>query len=161
MDLQTLLDIEEIKQLRYSFAWCLENAKPDELADLFTNDGIVDVGVWGRMEGQDAIRRGYGRAYAKAETFPSMHAVTNPRIRVDGDRATGTWYLLNCVFGEADTNPLKMVGIYDEDYRREQKGWLISRLHLKFLWSEQFGRITPENPMRMLGLKEMTAKPVR
>ena len=35
MDLQYLLDLEEIKQLRYSFSWCLETSAPDELADLF------------------------------------------------------------------------------------------------------------------------------
>jgi len=149
MDLQTLLDIEAIKQLRYSFAWCLETSQPDKLADLFTADAVVEVGPWGRMEGQDAIRRGYGRAYRHGEQFTAVHAVTNPRIFVNGDEATGTWYLLDCTLRQKDINPLQIVGLYDEIYRRVDGEWRIHRLHLKFLWSSHVGQITPDNPMTM------------
>jgi len=149
MDLQTLLDIEEIKQLRYSFAWCLETAKPDELADLFTKDGVIDVGPWGRMDGQDAIRRGYGRAYRHGNQFDALHAVTNPRIFVKGETAHGTWYLLDCSLREANDPPLKLVGLYDEDYLRVDDRWRISRLTLKFLWSSHLGKVTEDNPMTM------------
>lgn len=151
MDLQTLLDIEEIKQLRYAFAWSLETSQPDALADLFTADGIVDVGPWGKMVGQDAIRRGYGRAYAGMPQFTAVHAVTNPRIFVNGDDATGTWYLLDCSLREPDANPLQIVGIYDEIYVRTQAGWRIRHLTLKFLWSSEHGRITADNPMTIPG----------
>lgn len=149
MDLQYLLDLESIKQLRYEFSWCLESSLPDELADLFTADGVVDVGPWGRMVGQDAIRRGYGRAYRDAEPFTAMHAVTNPRIKIDGDKSTGTWYLLDCVLSD-DVSPVKVIAIYDEDYRKIDGQWKIARLTLKFLWSADVGRITPENPMKIL-----------
>jgi ketosteroid isomerase-like protein len=149
MDLQMLLDIEAIKQLRYSFAWCLETSQPDKLADLFTLDGVIEVGPWGRMEGQDAIRRGYGKAYRHGEQFTAMHAVTNPRIFVNGDEATGTWYLLDCSLREKDTPPLQIVGLYDEIYRRVDGEWRIHRLHLKFLWSSHLGHITPDNPMTL------------
>lgn len=151
MDIQTLLDIEEIKQLRYSFAWCLETSQPDTLADLFTTDGIIDVGPWGRMDGQDAIRRGYGRSYSGMPTFTAMHAVTNPRIRVTGDDATGTWYLLDLSLRDANVNPLEIVGIYDEIYRRTPDSWRIAHLTLRFLWSREHGRITPDNPMTIPG----------
>jgi ketosteroid isomerase-like protein len=147
MDLQTLLDIEEIKQLRYSFAWSLETSAPDHLADLFTTDGVIDVGPWGRMDGQDAIRKGYGRSYRDMPPFTAMHAVTNPRIRVTGDDATGTWYLLDLSLRDAKVDPLQIVGIYDEIYRRTAEGWRIKHLTLKFLWSSEHGRITDENPM--------------
>jgi len=149
MDLQTLLDIESIKQLRYTFAWCLETSQPDKLADLFTQDGVIEVGPWGKMEGQDAIRRGYGKAYRHGEQFTAVHAVTNPRIFVNGDTATGTWYLLDCTLREKDSQPLQIVGLYDEDYRKRDGEWRISRLHLKFLWSSHAGHITPDNPMTM------------
>lgn len=149
MDLQTLLDIESIKQLRYTFAWCLETAQPDKLADLFTADGVIEVGPWGKMVGQDAIRKGYGRAYRDGEQFTAVHAVTNPRIFVNGDTATGTWYLLDCSLRDKDVPPLQIVGLYDEDYRRVDGEWRIARLHLKFLWSSHVGRITEDNPMTM------------
>ncbi|MCK9542437.1 MAG: nuclear transport factor 2 family protein [Novosphingobium sp.] len=147
MDIQTLLDIEEIKQLRYSFAWSLETSDPDQLADLFTPDGVVDVGPWGRMDGQQAIRKGYGRAYKDMPQFTAMHAVTNPRIRVNGDEATGTWYLLDMSLRDPGIDPLQIVGIYDEIYCRTAAGWRIRHLTLRFLWSSEHGRITEENPM--------------
>jgi hypothetical protein len=150
MDLQYLLDLEEIKQLRYSFSWALETSAPDDLADLFTEDGVVDVGPWGRMEGQAKIRKGYGRAYGGAAPFTAMHAVTNPRIRIDGDTATGAWYLLDCVLGD-DPSPLKVIGIYHDKYRRVDGRWRFTELRLQFLWSAEVGRVTADNPMRVLG----------
>jgi ketosteroid isomerase-like protein len=149
VDLQTLLDMESIKQLRYSFAWYLETSRPDDLADLFTEDGLVEVGPWGRMEGQEAIRKGYGRAYRHGNQFGAIHAVTNPRIFVNGDTATGTWYLLDCSLESKDLPPLQIIGIYDEAYRKVNGDWRISKLHLKFLWSADTGKITEENPMVM------------
>lgn len=149
MDLQYLLDLEEIKQLRYSFAWGLETSAPDELADLFTEDGWIDVGPWGRMEGQDAIRRGYGRAYRDAPPWMAMHAVTNPRIRIDGDGATGTWYLLDCA--TAGAQPLRVLGVYDETYRRVDGTWKMSSLTLRFKWSDEVGHVSEDNPMKTLG----------
>jgi SnoaL-like domain len=152
MDLQYLLDLEEIKQLRYSFAWALETSQPDELADLFTEDGWVDVGPWGRMEGQDAIRRGYTKAYKDAPPWTAMHAVTNPRIRIAGDEATGTWYLLDCAtVGEP---PLRVLGVYDETYRRVDGAWKMSSLTLRFKWSENTGHVSDENPMKRLRPRE-------
>jgi ketosteroid isomerase-like protein len=149
MDLQYLLDLEEIKQLRYSFSWALESSTPDALADLFTEDGVVDVGPWGRMVGQAKIRKGYGRAYGGATPFTAMHAVTNPRIRIDGDTAAATWYLLDCVLGD-DPSPLKVIGIYNDKYRKVNGRWFFSELRLEFLWSADQGRITPDNPMKVL-----------
>ena len=148
MDLQYLLDLEEIKQLRYSFSWALETSAPDDLADLFTEDGWIEVGPWGRMEGQDAIRRGYGKAYGDAPQWGAMHAVTNPRIRIDGDEATGRWYLLDCVT-HGHGNPLKVLGIYDETYRRVDGQWRMSSMTLRFKWSEEVGHVAEDNPMRI------------
>lgn len=147
LDLQTLLDREEIRDLRHSFAWFLETSNPDALADLFAEDGVIDTGPWGRMEGQDAIRRGYGRAYSGMPRFTALHAVTNGRITVDGDRADGVWYLLDLSLREPDVNPVTLVALYEEQYRRVSGEWKYQSLKLNYLWSAEKGRITPENPM--------------
>ncbi len=57
IDIQYLIDLEEIKRLKYRFAWALETSKPHDLADLFTSDGWIDAGPWGRMTSQEKIRR--------------------------------------------------------------------------------------------------------
>jgi hypothetical protein len=150
MDLQYLLDLEEIKQLRYSFSWALETSTPDDLADLFTEDGWIEVGPWGRMNGQAAIRRGYGRAYKETPPWRAMHAVTNPRIKITGDEATGTWYLLDCTAIEPGMNPLRVLGVYDETYRRVDSVWKMSSMTLRFKWSDDVGHVSEDNPMRVL-----------
>ncbi|MDO7842871.1 nuclear transport factor 2 family protein [Sphingomonas immobilis] len=144
---ETLLAKEEIRELRHSFAWYLETSAPDALADLFCADGVIDTGPWGRMEGQEAIRKGYGRAYRDMPQFTALHAVTNPRLIVDGDEAEGTWYLLDFSLREANVNPLLIVALYEERYRRVDGVWKYAFLKLNYLWSAEKGRITPDNPM--------------
>ena len=148
IDLQYLIDQEEIRQLRHDFAWHLDTAEPDKLADLFTEDAVIEVGPWGRMEGQDAIRRGYRKMWLGTPRFNAMHAVTNGRVEIDGDEAKGSWYLLDIAARTgANENPLKLLGIYHETYRREADGWRMSSLTLQFLWAEHTGQITPDNPL--------------
>ncbi|MEY2926136.1 MAG: hypothetical protein RL367_613, partial [Pseudomonadota bacterium] len=104
-------------------------------------------GPWGKMVGQDAIRKGYGRAYAGLPHFTAMHVVTNDRIRVDGDTAEGTWYLLDLSLRDPQVNPLLLVALYEEQYRKVDGVWKYTWLKLNYLWSAEQGRITPENPM--------------
>ena len=146
-DLQWLLDLEEIKQLRISYTWAMETSAPDELADLFTEDGWIDAGPWGYMKDQAAIRRGFGKAFGNAPTWAAMHVVTNPRIEIDGDTAAGTWYLLDCFTHGVGANPLNILGYYAETYRRLDGVWKISSMKLHFKWSSEQGHIADENPM--------------
>lgn len=147
MDIETLLAREEIRELRHSFAWFLETSDPDALADLFCEDGVIDTGPWGKMVGQDAIRKGYGRAYRDMPKFTAMHVVTNPRLTVRGNEAEGTWYLLDLSLRDANVNPLLLVALYEETYRKAGGAWKYASLKLNYLWSAERGRITEDNPM--------------
>ena len=146
IDIQYLIDLEEIKRLKYRFAWALETSKPHDLADLFTSDGWIDAGPWGRMNGQEKIRKGYVRAFENAPPFGAMHCVTNPRIEIDGDSATGTWYLLDCTtHGEGPA--LNILAVYDETYRRVEGEWKYTSVTLQFKWSKHIGHVSDDNPM--------------
>ncbi|MET0144729.1 MAG: nuclear transport factor 2 family protein [Ilumatobacteraceae bacterium] len=148
MDVQHLLDLEEIRQLKYRWSWALETSAPDDLADLFTEDGWIETGPWGRMEGRDAIRRGYGRAYRHAPPFRNMHCVTNPRITIDGDDAAGTWYLLDCdTSGDVEGPALRILAVYDETYRRVGGAWRMASVTLDYKWAAHVGHVGPDNPM--------------
>lgn len=146
IDVQYLIDLEEIKRLKYRFAWALETSAPNDLADLFTEDGWIDAGPWGLMRGQDKIRKGYTRAYDGAPTWGAMHAVTNPRIVIDGDTATGTWYLLDCTT-HGDGPALNILAVYDETYRRVDGIWKYVSVALQFKWSSHIGHVSADNPM--------------
>jgi SnoaL-like domain len=146
IDVQYLIDLEEIKRLKYRFSWALETSAPNDLADLFTEDGWIDAGPWGYMRNRDKIRKGYVRAYTNAPQFTAMHCVTNPRIMIDGDTATGTWYLLDCTT-EGDGPALNILAVYDETYRRVDDVWMYTSVTLRFKWSSHIGHISDDNPM--------------
>ena len=146
IDVQYLLDLEEIKRLRYRFARALDVSSPDDLADLFTEDGWIDVGPYGRMEGRDKIRRGYRRAYEGGPQWHTMHCVTNPAILIDGDHATGTWQLVELDLRDA-TQPVSIIAVYDDEYRKVDGDWLLAGTTLSFKWSAHMGLVDAEHPM--------------
>jgi ketosteroid isomerase-like protein len=113
--LRVLEDIEEIRQLKARYAAaCDDNYNADEIAALFAEDALWDGGALGKADGRAAIRKFFSRA---SEFFPfAIHNVMNPIIEVDGDRATGQWYLL------------QLAATYHDEYARLEGRWMFKRL---------------------------------
>jgi ketosteroid isomerase-like protein len=124
-----LEDVEEIKQLKASYCnycdggWDRPTHDYDQIAALFTEDAVTE-GTAGRTEGRENIRRLY-RSY-QVTPF-SFHRVTNPIIKVAGDRATGNWHVL-VALARPDGQAVWVAGIYDEQYARTKDGWRIKVL---------------------------------
>ena len=124
-----LEDIETLKQMKHRYAeLCDEDYDADGLAALFTEDAVWDGGRLGRFEGREAIRQFFAEA-DKIVPF-AIHHVTNPIIEIDGDRATGRWYLWQpCVFAEGD-QALWMAARYSDRYRREDGVWRFEHVQI-------------------------------
>jgi len=127
--ISALEDIEAIKQLKYRYAdACDRGYDADTLADLFTEDAIWDGGVFGRYDGQEAIRQ-YFQDISSDIVF-AMHYMMNPIIEVDGDEARGAWYLFQtCTFAEGNT-PILGAAKYAERYQRVHGTWKFRHLRL-------------------------------
>jgi ketosteroid isomerase-like protein len=127
--IRALEDIEAIKQLKYRYAdACDRGYDADTLADLFTEDAIWDGGVFGRYDGQEAIRQ-YFQDISSDIVF-AMHYMMNPIIEVDGDAARGAWYLFQtCTFAEGNT-PILGAAKYAERYQRVHGTWKFRHLQL-------------------------------
>jgi SnoaL-like domain len=54
--------------------------------------------------------------------------VTNPRIEVDGDLASGEWYLLQPATREPGTQAVWLAAVYHDEYVRVDGKWLFQRL---------------------------------
>ncbi|MET0146998.1 MAG: nuclear transport factor 2 family protein [Ilumatobacteraceae bacterium] len=158
IDVQYLLDLEGIKRLRYRFARALDTASPDALADLFTDDGWIDVGPFGRMEGRERIRRGYKRAYEGGPEWHTMHCVSNPQILVEGDTATGNWQLIELSMRSPD-QPVSIIAVYDDEYRRVDGEWKLAGVTLSFKWSAHMGIVDDDHPMTIPPRPAHTAVP--
>jgi hypothetical protein len=141
---QHLLDLEEIKMLKYRY--CLYNdggwpAQPlshqGPAADLYTEDGVWDGSPVAKAEGREEIRKLFS---AMASLPMAYHAVTNPIIEIDGDTARGHWHLISGSVSQtgdvptgfmggstsimADSSSFGFAG-YKEEYVRTQDGWRI------------------------------------
>lgn len=126
--LHVLEDIEAIKCLKARYcAFCDDGYDPDGIASLFVEDGVWDGGeVFGKCEGQAAIKKFFTGA-PKQLPF-ALHYVMNPIIEVDGETATGTWYLFQaCTFA---TNNQAVWGAakYNEAYVKVNGEWKFRRL---------------------------------
>jgi hypothetical protein len=124
---QRLADIEDIKQLKARYAAaCDDDYNPDKLAPLFAEDAIWDGSILGYAEGREAIHEFFS---ASSSLVPfAVHQVSNPLIEIDGDTATGQWYLWQpMVFQGA---ALWLSATYEDSYVRQGDQWLYQHLKL-------------------------------
>ena len=124
--------IEEIRELKAWYcAHCDDGYRPDALAELFTKDGVIDAGPFGRHEGREAIRR-YFAEISNSIVF-AAHLVTNPIIAVEGPRATGRWRLLvpATMVREGRKEAVWILGDYRDEYVREDGRWRFSNVALE------------------------------
>ncbi|MEE2777580.1 MAG: nuclear transport factor 2 family protein [Acidobacteriota bacterium] len=124
-----LEDIEAIRRLkaRYCYA-CDDGYDTDTLVDLFVEDAVWDGGDLGVAVGREKIRRFFDNTPA---VMPfAVHMVMDPLIDVDGDRATGAWYLFQAATYAPDGTALWGSARYDEEYVRTAQGWKFQSLRL-------------------------------
>jgi uncharacterized protein (TIGR02246 family) len=124
-----LEDREEIRQLVQDYRRHLDARDLAAYARLFTQDGEW-LGGTGYGRGPTAIRDMLTERLAGNPPAPgptSWHLVSDPEIRLDGDQATGsvTWALIQR--GEGDTPVIRLLGHYEDTYRRENGRWRFQR----------------------------------
>lgn len=145
--LRRLEDIEEIKVLKARYAHAADGKyTPDHRkksqkeidafariqADLFTEDAIWEGRPqWERSVGREAF---YAVARTSVWTM-ATHYFTMPAIEVDGDSASGTWYLWQTGTLEVSQTAMIMSAVTEDTYSRVDGRWLIAstRFHLRYL----------------------------
>lgn len=140
--LKALLDREEIRNLRTLYAHHLDSNTIDALDEVFSADA-VEVTV-GKMTGIDAIRSGLNDAFKLFDrdhqgSYPFLHAIANHWIKLTGpDTAQGRCYLIDFeTASKPDPNPLLLLGLYADTYRRIDGEWRITHTRLEVVWPER------------------------
>lgn len=118
-------DREAIRQLKHEYCFRVDDGDYAEWAALFTADGEFNSSQGGVYEGPEEIEQ-----FATEEFEPAFeqtaHVVTNSVIDVDGDEATGRWYLL--LFYESPEGETGWIQTtYRDEYRKVDGEWLIAR----------------------------------
>jgi hypothetical protein len=147
-ELQLLEDIEAIKRLKYDYCywgdvWPNQTNSPDKQAALFAEDGVWDVVPPLRSVGPKAIAAALNGMTGFFHTI--LHIVMSPRIDVNGDSATGTWYLVcPCTpASKPETQPAWLIGQYHEKYVRTAAGWRYQLMAYKGQFSADFLSSSP------------------
>ena len=118
-----MTDIDEISHLKYRYLRTLDTKQWGEFAACFIPEATADY------NGLEFTDRDALASYMEAnlgEGFITMHQVHHPEIVVDGDTATGRWYLQDKVIVPAFQFMLEGAAFYDDRYVRTPDGWRIA-----------------------------------
>jgi hypothetical protein len=131
---QHLVDIEELRALRLRYHDAINEDRPGDIAELFTEDGAVDFGYLGATAGRPKVARFFGRVGDVLDSVTQF--IHNHVVEVDGDVGTGTSYL------EAKTvaqgTAYRVAARYRDRYRRTPEGWRFARMELEPLFTLPF-----------------------
>ncbi len=124
-----LEDIEAIKQLKARYCdICDDTHNPDRIASVFAADGIWEGGDFGQAQGHEAIQELF-LGFRNMFTF-SQHNISNPIIEIDGNRATGIWYIMGPWTLTEDNKEIWMAARYDDDYVKVDGEWKYQHLRV-------------------------------
>jgi hypothetical protein len=138
--LRELLEIEEIRKVRLLYSHLMDSHRIDELADLFTPDGVCVFGPYGRWEGRETIRANFWDVEGGGhDTYRAIHNTCDHWVELTGpDSAVGRAYLIDVVTDRPPADhPLVVLGVYDEDYVKVDGAWKIAECRLQFIWPER------------------------
>lgn len=119
-------------QARYSFL--IDTNHVEQAVELFTEDFVWEAGTDRKVRISTKSELLEFLARSDAGNVMTRHQVLTPDIEINGDSATGSWYLFGPGTGIADGREVAnwTHGRYDNEYRREDGTWKISLLSFTF-----------------------------
>jgi len=127
-----LRDIEVIKRLKARYCHLVDASRWDDLAEVFTEDAVCDYGFFGRYEGRDQIINRFFREIVSSASSFNAHMVHNPVVDIQGDTASGAWYLTAHTTIQPANQAVWVMGIYRDQFRRIAGEWKLSSLAFEF-----------------------------
>lgn len=141
-NIEDLLDIHEIENLRILYSACFDGREIDNLMALFSDDAVCEFGpeYGGDWEDPETIRENFLKYMEReGQAWSVLHAITNHNIELTGPgTARGRCYLLDLNLADGNPDPLYLFGVYDDLYKKVDGQWLIHRTRLDFLWPTRY-----------------------
>ncbi|MGB3301481.1 MAG: nuclear transport factor 2 family protein [Gordonia sp. (in: high G+C Gram-positive bacteria)] len=126
---ELLADLRAIETVKYRYLRAVDTKDWVALADTLTEDVVASYGseVGGKAlnyADRDSLIGFLSKAMAP--TMSTEHRVNHPIIEIDGDTATGSWYLQDRVLIPDYDVLIIGAAFYSDTYRRTDDGWRIS-----------------------------------
>lgn len=101
-------------------------ASSTALANLFTDDGILDLGPFGRYSGRTELLNAFQNILPLGTAW-STHYIVSPIINVSGDDATGDWYFQIQMVPKSPPHApvVPIYGGYQDKYKKVRGIWKI------------------------------------
>ena len=118
--------IEDIKNLEAKYLYLVDTRQMDKIVELFADDLTVDFDHMGTFKTKAELLEFLN---GSAEGLSMMcHQEMNPYIELDGDRATGTWYLFGLFTHALPQGEVAawIQGRVDNEYVRVDGKWKVS-----------------------------------
>ena len=122
----------EIARLPVAYAWAVDGRDIEAMLAIFTTDAVYDLSAYGfpDVRGHSALRRFFLESVFPSERC-SFSSISNVRIEIDGEHATGGDYFLHFGYGNpkvgTDTR-MHVEGQHYYEFRVEQGQWKIARM---------------------------------
>jgi len=133
-----LVAIEQIKQLKARYGRCIDTRDLPCLRDeVFAADTELH---WKggdyefHLVGWEQIGAFYNEAFTPTKF--GMHHSHHPEIFVDGDTATGTWYLQDIFINLEENTTLRGSALFSDRYAKRNGEWRIVYSSYRRLWEE-------------------------
>lgn len=124
-------------RLAYLYARAVDRREPDELAALFTEDGIIVRAGMPPWQGRDSIRGVPDRLDRLYQS--TLHTVHNQTVAIEGDAAVGETYSIAYHLArpkDGRQTRLDWAIRYQDRFTRLDRSWLFTRRELIIDWTE-------------------------
>lgn len=140
---EDLVEIEEIKRLKYRYVRLLDLKEWDELADCLTEDAIAAYGGGEyACQGREAIME-FLRSNLSGTSMLTSHKVHQPEIDLTGpDTARGVWGLEDIVVSTEFGVTIRGSAFYTDEYLKVDGSWRIAYTGYKRVYEEMEPRAT-------------------
>jgi hypothetical protein len=134
---QELNDREAIRDLRYRYHEYVNEGKMAEIANLFTDDGVLDFGHLGKAAGKAELNQFFGNlpggqssqaARPTAGISFVKQFIHNHVLHLQGDRGTGFAYLEARPVYKGES--YMVAARYDDEYVKQNGQWKFKKMSL-------------------------------
>lgn len=129
-----------LKELVDTFSILADRKDTDGQRYLFTEDAIVQSFQKGVLGSSYTGRKEIGDAFgAYLANFNTVYHINGQQVvELNGDKATGTAYCSVVLIGDVDGKTIKRTSgvIYQDEYVRVNRKWLINNRKSNFEWTE-------------------------